>query len=662
MKSLQTQEDGLSLLEIVVAVTIVAIFGVLGIIGFQHLTDNARQTAVEQAAERAFTMAMAVDAGLVHETQSTGATTIPATMIAVTADTPNVTSFTQIEEDINSRDDAIRVRIDQDENRAITVVAHGWNDRYIAVRSTNPDLDGSTVVPEFMEEPVDINEYDDGIFEFTMTENHSRLVFSNVSDNAVAVHQETGEETPLVDAAKLENPRAFTSFTGAGTYIIHGGFERVEPLYRTGNHDIPRSTYSPFRNAGGKVLRWEDTGTREAPYLFSNANVTEVVEIPDTLRNVEGMFSEASHVPESVSDWNTENITNMQSLFYEVQYFDADLSGWDTANVRNMASMFQSNIFRQNASEFNQNLSDWDTSNVTDMSRMFYHSRNFNNGQASGESTAPLTWDTSKVTNMSSMFYQAEVFNQPLNTWDTAQVEDMSSMFNNAYAFNQPLDKWKTQNVHSMEYMFSNALNFNQNLSTWNTINLENMYRVFSRAQVFNNGEANGESTKPLTWNTAKVTNMEGVFREAAAFNQDVSSWNVANVETMKDMFNAAAKFNHELNAWETGNVRDMSGMFYRASQFNNGDTRLLSNIPLLWDTSSLESTENMFGLNTGFNQDISSWDVSNVTNMMRMFYRSQSFNQDISGWDVSNVTDYTDFASSTARLSYSPEHFPKFQ
>lgn len=47
----QRNEHGLSLLEIVIAVAIIAIFAVVGIIGFQQLTDNARQAAVESAAQ-----------------------------------------------------------------------------------------------------------------------------------------------------------------------------------------------------------------------------------------------------------------------------------------------------------------------------------------------------------------------------------------------------------------------------------------------------------------------------------------------------------------------------------------------------------------------------------------------------------------------------------
>lgn len=48
-------EQGLSLLEIVIAVAIIAIFAALGILAFQKLTDNARQTAVEAAAMQLYT-------------------------------------------------------------------------------------------------------------------------------------------------------------------------------------------------------------------------------------------------------------------------------------------------------------------------------------------------------------------------------------------------------------------------------------------------------------------------------------------------------------------------------------------------------------------------------------------------------------------------------
>lgn len=54
-------EDGLSLLEIVIAVAIIAIFAVVGIVGFQSLTDNAREAALDSAANQVLTAAIAAD-------------------------------------------------------------------------------------------------------------------------------------------------------------------------------------------------------------------------------------------------------------------------------------------------------------------------------------------------------------------------------------------------------------------------------------------------------------------------------------------------------------------------------------------------------------------------------------------------------------------------
>ena len=51
----QRDETGLSLLEIVIAVAIIAIFTTVGVVGFQKVTDNARQTAVESAAQALYT-------------------------------------------------------------------------------------------------------------------------------------------------------------------------------------------------------------------------------------------------------------------------------------------------------------------------------------------------------------------------------------------------------------------------------------------------------------------------------------------------------------------------------------------------------------------------------------------------------------------------------
>ena len=101
-------------------------------------------------------------------------------------------------------------------------------------------------------------------------------------------------------------------------------------------------------------------------------------------------------------------------MFYGASSFNESLTGWDTSNVTTMRLMFSG------AESFNQNLSSWDTSSVTDMSFMFFDASAFA-GDISG-------WVTSNVTNMDHMFYFASSFNSDLGGWDISNVTDMSDM------------------------------------------------------------------------------------------------------------------------------------------------------------------------------------------------------------------------------------------
>ena len=61
-KARELNEDGFSLIELVVAVGILAILSVVGVVAYSQITDNARQTAVNAAASEIFTAATAKEA------------------------------------------------------------------------------------------------------------------------------------------------------------------------------------------------------------------------------------------------------------------------------------------------------------------------------------------------------------------------------------------------------------------------------------------------------------------------------------------------------------------------------------------------------------------------------------------------------------------------
>tara|TARA_B100000700_G_scaffold92513_1_gene104452 strand:+ start:1173 stop:1994 length:822 start_codon:yes stop_codon:yes gene_type:complete len=81
-----------------------------------------------------------------------------------------------------------------------------------------------------------------------------------------------------------------------------------------------------------------------------------------------------------------------------------------------------------------------------------------------------------------------------------------------------------------------------------------------------------------------------------------------------------------------TGQVTTLNNLFTRRDVLYS-----ISN----WDTSNINSMENVFYYSKNFNQNINNWNISNVTTLRSMFYGAESFNQPLDKWDVSNVTDF---------------------
>jgi prepilin-type N-terminal cleavage/methylation domain-containing protein len=210
---------------------------------------------------------------------------------------------------------------------------------------------------------------------------------------------------------------------------------------------------------------------------------------------------------ESISHWDTRNVTDMSSMFAWAYAFNQSVSNFDTSKVTSMGYMFV------RAFVFNQPVSNFDTSKVTDMSNMFAEARAFNQPVSN--------FDTSNVTDMSDMFNNARAFNQSVSNFNTSNVTNMSDMFYAAQAFNQSVSNFDTRNVTDMSDMFDGAYAFNQSVSNFNTSNVRDMSGMFGGAYAFN---------QPVPFDTGKVTGMDYMFCDAREFNQDLTGWNVGNV------------------------------------------------------------------------------------------------------------------------------------
>jgi len=331
----------------------------------------------------------------------------------------------------------------------------------------------------------------------------------------------------------------------------------------------------------------------------------------------------------NIGGWDTASVTTMESMFEDANDFNQDIGEWDTSNVTNTYRMFI------RAKKFNQNISSWVVSNVTNMHYMFKQAEKFNNGQALGQSTAPLNWNTSSLNTMRETFYSAIAFNQDL-PWNTSLVTTFRNTFRGAIRFNRDISSWDTSGATDMQSMFHNADTFNQDISNWDTSNVTNMSQMFEG----NNGFQNGGNDLNWAYGFGINANLTKMFRNSN-FNQDISGWDTSNVLTMVLMFDRAYSFNNgqgagqstaALNTWDTSNVNSMAGMFFGSRSFN---------------------------------QDIGEWDVTNVTNFGNMFKKGtgggtgMNFDRDISTWCVQHISStpggFNDGADTPIRAEYLP-------
>ena len=493
---------------------------------------------------------------------------------------------------------------------------------------------------------------------------------------------------------------SFTGSTGATSYTVNTGSITVtgtsSPIIVTGLSPSTSYTFTITATNSGGTSPSVASSSITTFTAITQANIQTAVNAwianPTTAQSTYG----------HIKDWDTSSVSNMSNLFNNKQTFNDDISLWNTSNVTSMEKMFyKAYLFNQNISTKDAGTyTAWDTSNVTSMADMFNMNTsnlpngNFNNGQAAGESTAPMNWNTSKVTTFAFLFRSCRKFNQncstasvtvrgvTYNAWDTSKVTDMTRTFAYCESFNngeprgsstKPL-YWNTSNVTTMNFMFGIASSFilispgqtmtpyNQRMTSepvtiggitytpWDVSKVTNMFVMF-QASSFN---------QPLnSWNVSSVTNMNSMFAAAATFNQplnswnvsavtdigymfsgatafngDISSWNVSAVTYMGFMFNGASAFNGDISSWNVSKVTDMYALFQNAVNFN-------ININL-WDVSKITNMSYMFHGATAFNQPLNLWNVSAVTSMYSMFSDAAAFNQSLDSWNVSAVTDMT--------------------
>lgn len=446
--TLRYRHEGFSLLEIVVAVSILLVLSVVGFIAYQGFTDNARQAAVERAAHDVFTASVAA-----LNAPEASAVSVPAPrsdgLQLVSHTVPAKPRTAQVTEQLKAlvyeynmtAGDEIHVTFALHED-ALTITALGWENQYTAVRSTDNSMDGQHDTPADGEDIVDTS---GGVLRFVTSAPHSTIYLSDFGEDGVTLQFSDDEEKPLEEGVITLPER--------GQYTIRGTFSNI------GHIDTQTNIAS--------VDIWENTNTLNASHTFdgNGSNIVFNTVPPATILDMNHMFNDAYVFNQDISEWNMTNVTDTHEMFHNARSFNngGRPLDWDgqMAGVTRMDSMFD------DAYAFNQDVSGWDVSDVTTMRQMFLNTKAFNNGGK------PLDWGdkTHNVMIMEQMFQNTQKFDQDISGWNVANVQEMDYMFDRARVFNnagQPLD-WgaQTGNVRLIEYMFYNTPAFNQDLSGW---------------------------------------------------------------------------------------------------------------------------------------------------------------------------------------------------
>ena len=180
-----------------------------------------------------------------------------------------------------------------------------------------------------------------------------------------------------------------------------------------------------------------------------NINQDKIIDLSDLFS---GCLS-LRNLPNSLSEWDTSNVTNMNSIFYLCRSLKnlPDISSWKTSNVTSMLSMFNG---CSSLSEL-PDISKWDISSTENISCMFF------NCSSLREIPNISNWETEKVANMRDMFNGCSKIKDLsfLTNWKTSNVTNMRNMFKGCTSLSSKPDisKWDMKNVKDKNDMFKNC-------------------------------------------------------------------------------------------------------------------------------------------------------------------------------------------------------------
>lgn len=178
------------------------------------------------------------------------------------------------------------------------------------------------------------------------------------------------------------------------------------------------SYYGMFKGTNVNGVASYSKNITDMGSMFYEVN-TDVLDLEllstDSVNNMKSMFTRATIGELKTSNFNTSNVENMWYMFSWTNIQHMDISNFDTSNVTNMRTMFRGTEMKS------LDLSTFDTSKVTSMAGMF-------NGSAI-EYVNLSNFDTKNIEEIFSMFNDTVIEEVDLSSFDLTNAIQYQNMF-----------------------------------------------------------------------------------------------------------------------------------------------------------------------------------------------------------------------------------------
>lgn len=397
-------EDGFSILDLIVAVGVILVLTSSTIGVYNVVNSNAKNTAVTRAANQVLKAAMVFQSDGLEYTTPQGA-------------------VDQWESSKGSSKVTVELVPDEDGEIAIKA-SYGEGSGISIIRSVNPN--GSTCI--------------DGVL----------VGGKNTGDACASGTKDPEIPGPAIgDTVSRLTYKCDVDTTG---YLATTGIVSGTKITMAGS------------NGGSKLIKYSQKDTSEIDFKTVASDLVEMKAGIKYTIIINGQFSTIrTPISKTINGDLKECLISIDKLGEDSKVTSLYYVGGK--NFIGVPKEIPSTVDRlynafRGAENFNDpNISEWDVSNVNTMYCMLYEAREFNQ---------PLNkWNVSNVESMYALFYRNSKFDQPLDKWNTGKARNMQSMFAGT-PFNQDISMWDTSNVETMKTMFSSNSKFDQDLSEWN--------------------------------------------------------------------------------------------------------------------------------------------------------------------------------------------------